>query len=395
MNQWTPAWHCVSPDYNQDLAVFENITQRCLFTNNLRGSKVRIRFSNLYNNRPVTMEHVAVATCNRLTGRQSSPVAVTLNGNRQIRVAPNARPCSDEIFLPVTPEDDLLVWQYFGQKTVFRSVCTTSTWHSWQSTHHTGNFFAREPLGFTLQQQLAPALAADPTPCQFAAGLSEVSVLAEDSPLLVALFGDSITQMSYFSDCLLAELYRRFPGKCALINGGIAGNRIQKSFPDARNFPGGGHQFGIAGRDRFVQDLYDGMTPDLVFVLEGVNDCSHSLVFHEPDVPSSRDIYGALTQVVDIAHRRGSRVCLCTIPPFGAFGEVWRDQAEALRCACNDLIRADGLADKVLDLDAVLRDPDDPHRMQAGLHLGDGVHPNWKGGAKMARAVLDCCFAED
>lgn len=45
-----------------------------------------------------------------------------------------------------------------------------------------------------------------------------------------------------------------------------------------------------------------------------------------------------------------------------------------------------------VDLDAALRDPEDPHRMQEGMHLGDGVHPNWPGGAKMAQAVADTLF---
>ena len=43
-------------------------------------------------------------------------------------------------------------------------------------------------------------------------------------------------------------------------------------------------------------------------------------------------------------------------------------------------------------IDAVLRDPDDPHRMQAGLHMGDGVHPNWRGGSRMAQALMKMLF---
>lgn len=40
-----------------------------------------------------------------------------------------------------------------------------------------------------------------------------------------------------------------------------------------------------------------------------------------------------------------------------------------------------------------MRDPDDPHRMQDGMNLGDGVHPNWADGAKMARAVFEKFFS--
>ena len=395
MRKWIPAWHYVPLDYNQEVAVFEDITQRSLFTNNLRGDRLRLRFSNLYNDQPMVMDHVAVQACNRVTGELSPRALVTLGGSERIEVAPNSQPYSDEIPLPVTPEDDLLVWQYFGEKTSVRSVCTTSTWKSWQSCQMTGNFYETEALGFTFKAQLAPVLAADPTPSQFVAGLSEVSVLTGEEVRLIGLFGDSITQMSYFSDSLMEELYRRYPGKYAVVNGGIAGNRIQKTFPDARDFPGGGHQFGIAGRDRFLRDLYDGMTPDIVFLMEGVNDCSHSLVFGEPEVPTARDIYDALTQVAAMARTRGSKVVVSTISPFGAFGDPWRPQAEALRCGYNELIRAGAIADKVVDLDAVLRDPADPHRMRANLHLGDGVHPNWKGGAKMAEAVLDALTALD
>lgn len=394
MDKWIPVWHYVPIDYNQEIGVFENITQKALFTNNLRGRGLKIRFNNLYNDQPMVIRHAAVGLCNRVTGRRTAPVAVTLQGSEEIFLAPNSQPYSDVLALDITPEDDILLLFYFEKKTSLRSVCTTSTWQSWQSSHHTGNFHETDALGFTIKAQLAPALAADPTPNQFAAGVSEVLVHTSDDVQLVGLFGDSITHMSYFSDCLLAELYKRWPGKYAVINAGIAGNRIQKDFPAAKDFPGGGNQFGIAGKDRFLRDLYDGIRPDIVFIMEGVNDCSHSLVFSEPDVPCALDIFHALTQVADQAHSQRSKVIISTIPPFGAFGEAWREQAEALRGEYNQLIRTSFIADKVVDLDALLRDPDDPHRMQESMHLGDGVHPNWKGGAKMAAAVLEQCFSQ-
>ena len=83
---------------------------------------------------------------------------------------------------------------------------------------------------------------------------------------------------------------------------------------------------------------------------------------------------------------------ISTISPFGAFGDSWRPQAEALRCQYNALIRACSIADGIVDMDAVLRDPTDIHRMQEGLHLGDGVHPNWHGGRRMADALLAALF---
>lgn len=392
MSKWVPSWQYVPIDYNQQVGVFENITQKSIFTNNLNGEKLRFRLNNLYSDEPMKIRHAAAALRNRVTGKLSQRMVITLEGSEELVIPANSAVYSDEITCPVSWEEDVILYLYFAEKCVIRSVCTTSTWHSWQSVQYTGDFTQTEALGFTIKPQLVPVLAMDPYPNQFAAGVCEVSVLTDDDAKVIGLFGDSITHMSYFSDPLTAILYERFPGKCAVINGGISGNRIQKSHPAPAGFPGEGHQFGIAGRDRFVRDLYQGVTPDYVFIMEGVNDCSHSIVFGEPDVPGAEDIFDALQDVIRQGQERGSTVYVSTITPFGAFGDPWRDQVEAIRCAYNELIRHSCAADGWIDLDAVLRDPDDPHRMQDGMNLGDGVHPNWAGGTKMAKAVAGKFF---
>lgn len=392
MGKWLPSWQYVPIDYNQQVGVFENITQKSVFSNNLSGEKLRVRLNNLYSGEPMKIRHGAIALRNRVTGKLSKRMALTLDGEEHLVIPANSTVYSDEIVHPVSWQEDFILWLYFEEKTVIRSVCTTYTWQSWQSIQQTGNFFETEALGFTVKPQLVPVLAMDPYPNQFAVGVCEISVYTGEDSRLIGLFGDSITHMSYFSDPLTALLYERFPGKCAVINAGISGNRLQKTHPSPKGFPGEGHQFGIAGKDRFQADLYDSGTPDDVFILEGVNDCSHSIVFGEPEVPTAEDIFEALEAVVHQGQRLGSRVFVSTITPFGAFGDAWRERVEGIRCAYNELIRQKNTADGWIDLDAVLRDPDDPHRMQEGMHLGDGVHPNWAGGAKMATAVVQALF---
>ncbi len=392
MSKWIPSWRYVPIDYGQEVGVFENITQKCVFSNNLSGQGLRFRLNNLHSEKPMRIRHGSAALRNRLTGRLSPWMPLTLEGSEELAVEPDSAVYSDEILYPVSHEEDVVLSLYFEDRYSVRSVCTTSTWHSWQSVQYTGDFTRTEALGYTVKPQLVPVLAMDPYPNQFAAGVCEVSVLTDDDVKLIGLFGDSLTHMSYFSDPLTSVLYARFPGKCAVINGGISGNRIGKSHPVLKGVPGEGRQFGPAGRDRFQRDLYHGARPDYVFILEGVNDCSHSIVFQEPDVPGAEDIFEALQDVVRQGRSLGSTVYVSTLPPFGAFGESWRDQAEALRCAYNDLIRSRYDAGGWIDLDRLMRDPDDPHRMQEGMHLGDGVHPNWTGGAKMARAVAEKFF---
>lgn len=396
MTKWVPTWSYVAMDYGTVVAIYENVSQRCLIRNNLSGSALRLRFNNLYSDKPLIIEHASVETVDRVTGKRGPRRDVTLDGQARIVLPADSRPWSDPLPYSLRAEEDLIVWLYFEDKCAVPSIAMTSASKSWQCTQFAGNYHETEALGYTLKGELAPLLAADPNPNQFAVGLCAVSVLTDDEVRLIAAFGDSITQMSYFSDQLQERLYARYPGRCALINGGICGNRIEKDAPVLPDFPGGGKQFGIAGRDRFLHDLYDGFAPDVLFLVEGVNDCTHSLVFGEADVPTAEDIYEALAEVIAMARSHGTRqVFIGTIPPFAGFGEPWRAGAEALRGQYNQLLRVDGLSDGVVDLDGLLRDPDDPHRMRADLHIGDGVHPNWQGGKLMAEAVMDSCFARE
>ena len=46
MSKWIPAWSYVPIDYGTDVAVLEDVSQRCLIRNNLAGESLRVRFNN-------------------------------------------------------------------------------------------------------------------------------------------------------------------------------------------------------------------------------------------------------------------------------------------------------------------------------------------------------------
>lgn len=165
---------------------------------------------------------MTVSLSNRVTGRRSTRQTVTLDGEETIWLCANSQPYSDPVPMEITPEDDILVSMYFRRKTgvSFRLRYLRRSQLAEYAPHR--EFHETDALGYTFKSQLAPTLASDPYPNQFAAGICEVAVLTDDDVRLIAMFGDSITHMSYFSDSLLTELYRRFPGKCSVINGGIS-----------------------------------------------------------------------------------------------------------------------------------------------------------------------------
>ena len=71
MAKWIPAWRYVPIDFNQELGVLENITQKSVFRNNIGGTQLRVRFNNLYSDDPMVISHVSLALHNRVTGRVS------------------------------------------------------------------------------------------------------------------------------------------------------------------------------------------------------------------------------------------------------------------------------------------------------------------------------------
>ena len=391
MSKWIPSFGAVPVEYHYEIGCFEDISERAVIRNNLRGEKLRVTFSNPDSPDEMRIEAAAIALRDRVTGRKSPVRPLTVDGKDRIVLAPGEERLSDEVSIPVTPEDDFILELYFRERTVLRSALVTWRLGVWQCSQFKGDFRAG-PLGFTVKKDLCPGLFADPYPNHFLVGASSVSVYAAAEARLLGLMGDSVTHMGFFSDPLILALYERYPGRIAVVNAGICGNRIARDYPRVTISPGEGHQFGAAGRDRFLRDLYSQAAPDDVFIMEGVNDCTHWMVSGTEPEETPEGIFAALRQTADQAEARGSRVLMSTIMPFGADGMPWRDRADEIRRGCNDLIRARVPAERLLDMDAVMRDPDDPTHLQDGMHLGDGVHPNDFAGSKMARAVMDRWF---
>ena len=116
MSKWIPTWSYVPIDYGLDVAVLEDISQRVLIRNNLRGEAIRLRFQNDGGETPLRIEHASVVLVNRVTGRCSQRHDVTIDGETRIVLPPESRPWSDPVALPLTEEDDLLVWLYFKER---------------------------------------------------------------------------------------------------------------------------------------------------------------------------------------------------------------------------------------------------------------------------------------
>lgn len=210
---------------------------------------------------------------------------------------------------------------------------------------------------------------------------------ANNNVKVFAAFGDSLTAMGYYTGELADSLYTSFPGEWTVINCGMNGNRLLKDAPFVPGIPGNGKVYGRSGMKRFRADLFRDGIPDVIFLLEGANDCMLSYRYGEEGVPSGGDVARAVRDCKEIADATGALLIAGTIPPLACIAQEWAKDAESLREEINNSLVKAIPASRLVDTDKVLRDPDEPRRSKPSLTLSDGVHLNEEGGKLLAAEI--------
>lgn len=389
--KWTPSWSYLPIEYNVDLGIIENETQRLVVANNLNGSKVRLKLSNRYSTEELILHRVTVGLQNEENDQIMSITNVTRDKKERIVLAPGEECYSDEISLEITSKNKLVISIYVKEKTTIRTVC--STWSSdmmkvLNSDH--GDYTKEQSFLVKSQEDLYEIVKKDPTnpKGRFVYGVTEIQVMTNDKVKIIVAFGDSITHMSFWTEPLAKRLYEVYPGEVTLINRGIGGNRLLRDPLKLSQIPGDAKCFGKAGIMRFEDDVYGEYNPNSVILLEGINDIMHPYQFkHTNEVVTSKELKEGYCKIRDIAKRYGSKVFIGTVTPCGSTDNLWLTEIEEVRQTFNQWIRENALFDGYIDFDLAVRDNNNPGWMEENNHLGDGLHPNHIGGEKMAQAV--------
>ncbi len=393
--EWKRTWSYLPIHYNTTIGSLENITQRTFIQNNLFGNKVKVRFSNRYGKEKLVMEQVVIGK--RKAGEEDIRdwISLTKDGAEQIVLMPGEEKESDEINWCIESGDDIVISVFFKEKNNIQSACSNWSGKCWYTEYQIGGNFCKE--GFTNAQasrEVFPYVEADVNKAHICVGISEIWVETEEKVKTIALFGDSITHMSYYSDALSQILFEKYPGRLALLNCGIGGNRVLRDASYCPEMPGEGKCFGEAAVKRFVGDVFESGTPEAVLILEGVNDLMHPYIFSHPEeIVTAQELVAGLKQLVETGKKKGATVYLGTIMPFGAAGMEWFLEAEAVRRQVNAWIREQTEADGVIDFARAIEKKEDECFMKQGLHIGDGLHPNTAGGRCMAEQVSHILLA--
>ena len=334
------------------------------------GHRLRIRLTNEYGSKPLTVGAATIARVNADGSvDRGSLRKLTFSGQASAVIPTSAPLLSDPVDLPVPALADVSLSLYFPEDTGLCTCHQLAVQEGFVSAP--GDFSASE---FTAAQTV-----------QSRAFVSGIEVEVPHGKTVVVL-GDSI------SDGLGSTLNanRRWPDVFArrlnhgslawgVANQGISGNRILED---------GAGQSALARLDRDVLAV-PGVAYLIVF--EGVNDLGvgfgkwvlppgpgnapSPVIVPPTHKPTAAAMIAGYRQIIARAHARGIKVFGATIAPFeGAM--YWSAEGESQRQAINSWIRHGGEFDAVLDFDAAFRDPARPTRMAEGKHMGDYLHGN-------------------
>ncbi|QJD91431.1 SGNH/GDSL hydrolase family protein [Duganella dendranthematis] len=368
-------------------AVLERQTVRETARISIGGSRLRVVLSNRYGTQPLVVGEVRVGRA----GETMRPL--TFGGQVSLVIPPGAPALSDALEMPVAALEKLAVSVYLPEHTPL----ATFHWGAQQTgVIVDGNRTAdatlagAQPLhGRALLSGIwvaAPAEAETATAAASEAMATGAMATAAARPAagVVAAFGDSITdgngstpdQDHRWPDYLAARLS---PGGVAVVNAGISGARLL------------GDRMGVNAAARFELDVLSQPGVRTAIVLMGTNDIGWpQSIFapHEAPMTLNRMI-AAYRQLIAQARARQVRIIGATLPPFEgtAIDGYYTPAKDALRRQVNQWIRESAEFDAVADMDALLRDPQQPSRMQPRYDSGDHLHPGDAGYEAMAAEV--------
>jgi len=335
------------------------------------GDQIRLRFSNEYGDKPLTINAATVGLAGAGLDAAPGSLKVVTFGDKATTTIPAGAPVlSDSIPLHVAALADLIVSVYVDASPV--NLCPDGMPASDQ--------VAVENSNATREEHLTNAR------CTFLTRpvVSAANVLAAGRHSVVATLGDSITDGMVNPKTgdrgWPGVLSRRLQSaNISVVNAGIAGNRLLQPMP----------MFGIPALSRFDRDVLSVPGLTHIVLLEGINDIGTSGpggMFGDTPLVDPQDLIGAYQQIIARAHERGIKVIGATILPFeGAM--YYSAEKEVIRSAVNQWIRTSRKFDGVIDFDAAVRDPAKPGQLKPEYDSRDHLHPNAEGYLQMGGVI--------
>lgn len=385
MQSWVGTW-TASPyptdSGNAPPSSLANAVLRQVTHVSLGGSKIRVQFSNLAGNGPVTIKGAHVALCKATpavdsTIDTSTDKALAFSGMAGVTIDQGKEVWSDAVDFTMPALANVTITTAFG------SLPSSLTSHAGSRTT---SYIASGSTDLAA----ASMSSATGTPHWFF--ISGIDVMADAGARAVVAIGDSITDgrgtdrdhNNRWTDVLAARLQQNTAtANVAVLNQGIgATNLIGTS--------------GTAAQARFARDVLGQSGVKYAIILDGVNDIGGGAATQASQLENVYDT------MCDQAHAKNILVYGGTITPFGG-NSYYSTAHDALRNQVNDYIRGTGMNgghkskfDGFIDFDKAVVDSNDATKMASMYSMwtannpdgsADGLHPGPAGYQKMGEAA--------
>ncbi len=365
-------------------ASYDDVTLSQVIRLSEGGTRLRLRFSNRYGDRPLAIGAARVFLIDE-DGREvdGSSRDLTFAGETGAIIPRGAPFASDAVALETEDLARLKVEFHLPEET---GPCTC---------HWTGqDMLAVSPAGNHVGEAWEPASTAG-----HRAFLSVVEVDSPDALGTIVTFGDSITDgvgstpgaNRRWPD-VLAERLQDAGLEYAVANAGISGNRVLTA------------GMGESALARFDEDVLSMPGVEYLIIFEGVNDLGNRYgemrapvpgfpQFEQPEIDASQMIAG-YRQLIARARAAGITIIGSPIGPYKG-ASYWSEEGEAARQEINEWIVNSGEFDAVVRLDVAFADPDDPATMREGYHMGDYLHGSDEGLRAVGESIDLALFASE
>jgi lysophospholipase L1-like esterase len=197
--------------------------------------------------------------------------------------------------------------------------------------------------------------------------INAIEVMAPANAYAIAVLGDSITdgygvlnEFARWPDFMTLKIQddTQISDTRSVLNFGMGANNLTSS-----------SQYQDSGVIRFERDVLTRDKIKWLIVFEGVNDINGGV--------QAQPIISAYQEIIQKSHDKGILVYGSPITPNGSGG---------VRSTVNDWVRTSGEFDAVIDLDMVIRDPNNQNQILS-MYDNDGLHPSKAGYEAMGRSV--------
>ena len=356
---WAAAPQLTEPSNMPPAPGLADATLRQVVHVSMGGKRVRVRFSNAFGAKPLTIlaAHLAPSAGGSAI-KPEGGTTLRFGGRSSVTIPTGAPMVSDPVGFDLAALSDLVVTIRVQDPT--RAI-----------TGHPGARCTSYLHGG--DRLTAPDL---PQAARTVHWYYLCGVDVEAAGAAVAVLGDSITDgrgsptdgNGRWTDHLARRLQARGGTTgVGVLNQGLGGNRVLND------------GLGPNALARLDRDVLAQPGVRWLIVLEGINDLGTRSA-------TADELIGAYEQIIRRAHARDIKVYGATLLPC-AGSAYFTPGLEAARQEVNAWIRESSRFDAVIDLDAATRDRNEPGRLSAAVAGGDHLHPGAEGYRIMAAAV--------